>query len=129
MSSLAPWTDAKTLLTNAALGVPIQYPNDGTWVEPDPSAGLWLSVQMTGDVLFPIELGANAWQEEGRLFVHVMSPAGTGTEAARTLAKSVANVFRGLGPRLVVYKSASIGSGVFADPEGVWWSLAVTIDW
>lgn len=127
--SPVPWADAKALLSGAALVSPdrIHWPNDGTFSEPD--SGLWLSVTATGDILEPIELGAGAWQEEGRLFVHVLAPAGSGSEDARALAKGVANVYRALGPREVVYFGASIGSGLVSDETGRWWGLTVTINW
>lgn len=128
MSSPAPWNDARAKLGAAGLGVPIAWPNE-PFSNPEPPA-LWVAVEMTGDVLAPIELASNgAWQEEGRLYAHVMTPAGWGSDQARALAKSIANVFRGLPPAPVVYYGASIGAGQVADPEGAWWRLTVVIDW
>lgn len=134
MSSLAPFDDARTLLNAAALGVTIHWPNDFTFTEPAPldasdNAVLWLAVDCTGQALDPVDIGANVWQEEGTLYVNVMAPAGTGSDDARTLAKNVANVFRNLGPRNVVYLGASIGTGVIEELNGKWWCLPVSIDW
>jgi hypothetical protein len=134
MSSFVPFDDARTLLKAAAL-VPsanIAWPNE-PFAEPtgDPPA-LWLAVECTGDTLLPVEIDdgtGGVWQETGMLFVHVMTPAGTGSDAARTLAKSVANVFRGLGARNVIYRRASIGNGIAADPQGIWWNLTVSVQW
>ena len=128
MSSPTPYDDAKAIILAANLGVPIQWQNDGSFHEPQPPT-LWLSVDCTSHVLAPIELGGGVWQEEGTLYVHVMAKAGSGTDAARTLAKSVATLFRGLGPRNVVYLGGSIGAGVAEDPQGIWWVLTVTVDW
>lgn len=127
MSSLVPWQDATARLGEASLGVPIQFEN----TDFTPPPGLWLSVQMTSDVLEPMDLGANAWVEIGVLWVHVWAPAGSGSEAARALAKGVANIFRavpaGTGP--VIYLNASIGGRMVDPPDGISWGLAVTIDW
>ena len=131
MSSLVPFSDARTLLLAAAL-VPadrICWPNEPFAVpSADPQAS-WLKVDCVGDVLVPIEVGATAWQESGVLFVDVMVPAKTGSDTARTLAKAVANAFRQLGPRNVVYRQASIGNRQEPDDEGVWWGLTVTVEW
>lgn len=131
MSSLTPYADARALLKAASLVPPanIAWQNE-PFQEPsgDPAA-LWLAVECVGTVLDPIEMGGGAWQEEGTLYVHVMVPAGSGTDAARTLAKQVANTFRGLGPRPVIYRGASIGNSAPSDPQGIWWGLTVTVDW
>lgn len=125
-----PWNDARTRLLAANL-VPaghIEWPNE-PFEQPDPASGLWLSVEAVGDVLAPIEMGGGGWQEEGRLFVHVMVPAFSGSDAARVLAKQVANVFRFTGPNPTRYFGASIGGGERADVEGTLWRLTVVIDW
>jgi hypothetical protein len=127
MSSLAPYDDALALLQGANLGVPIKLPNT-PWTNPSPPA-LWIDFEIIGDSLNPIELNGGAWQEEGRVFCHIVSPVNKGSRDARTLAKTVANVFRGLGPRNVVYLGASIGLGLSPDPSEAWWTLTVMIDY
>lgn len=131
MSSFVPFDDARTLLLAANLVSPslIEWPNE-PFQEPkgDPPS-TWLSVEAQGHTLSPIEIGANVWQEEGTLFINVMTPAGRGTDAARQLAKSIANVYRGLPARNVVYKSASIGAGMLVEERGIWWMITVSIDW
>lgn len=131
MSSFAPFDDARTLLLAANL-VPashIHWPNE-PFREPagDPPA-LWLMVESIGTLLDPIEMGGGAWQESGTVFVHIMTPINAGSDAARALAKSIANVFRGLPARNVVYRGASIGDGLHTDPAGMWWALTVSVDW
>lgn len=133
MSSFVPFDDARTLLLAANLVGPalIEWPNE-PFDEPstDP-AQQWFSVENTGRVLAPVELGTGGgvWAEEGTLYVHVLTPRGRGTDAARVLAKAVANVYRGLGPRNVIYRSASIGDGLMNDRGGLWWALTVSVDW
>ena len=128
--SPVPWLDAVARLKAASLVPPdmIEWPNTQFQI-PEPSAGPWLSVQSVGDVLDPMEVGDGAWLEEGRLFVHVMVPAFSGTLTARQIAKGVANTFRGLGQQAVRYMGASIGAGEHADEEGTLWRLTVVVDW
>ena len=131
MSSQVPFDDARTLLTNSGVIAPalIQWPNE-PFREPvgDPPS-LWLSVECTGRALDPIEVGGEVWQEVGTVFVHVIAPKNTGTDNARALAKSVASAYRNLGPRPVIYQSASIGNGALDEEQGIWWVLTVAIDW
>jgi hypothetical protein len=128
MSSPAPWADAKAKLIAANLVAAdhIEWPNE-PFVAPD--SDLWLSVDITGDVLRPIEIGGGVWQEEGSLYVHVHVPSFSGTDDARTMAKNIANVFRLSTPQFVTYLGASIGIGSISDPEGKWWTLSVRVDW
>ena len=125
-----PWNDARHRLLAAALVPPdmIEWPNE-PFRQPEPSRGPWLSVESSGDVLAPIELGDGAWVEEGRLYVHVLVPAYSGSRVARELAKGVANAFRGLGPAPTRYYGASIGAGQPDDVDGTTWRLTVVIDW
>lgn len=127
MSSPAPFADISAKIEAAALGYPIAYPNV-PFKRPNPP-GPWLRVDVTSNTLAPIELGARVWQEDGTAYVDVFVPAGSGSSTARTIAKDVANVFRGLGPEDVVYLGGSIGQGTIAEVDGMWWCLTVTIDW
>lgn len=120
-----PWNDARARLEAAALGHPIEWPNE-RFVTPSPPRP-WLSVQADGDVLEPIEIGPGAWEERGTLYVHVMVPAGTGSTTARQIAKDVANIYRGAAG-YTVYRRASIGAGV-PDENGLWFVTTVSIDW
>lgn len=128
MSSPAPWLDIRAKVEAAAL-LPVacvQWPNEPFT---QPSGQLWMAVEATGDSLAPIELGGGVWQESGRAYFHIFTPAGWGSSDARQLAKDVSMLFRGLGPSNVVYLGGSIGIGEAADVEGAWWRLSVVIDW
>lgn len=128
MSSPAPWDDAVARLMAAGLGLPIEWPNEA-FARPDP-ATTWLQADMTGDVLEPIEMGPNGvWQEEGFLQVHIHVPRNQGTRGAREIAKTIANLFRGLPTGPIVYGRASIGSGDVQEPDGMWWRLTIHIDY
>lgn len=137
MSSPAPFNDARSRLEAANLGVTLAWPNEAFDVPPppastpvvDPLPYMWAAVEMTGFTLAPIEIGAGVWQETGTLYVHIMTPTGWGTDAARTLGKTVANTFRGLPGASIVYTRASIGDSAAEDEDGAWWRLTVSIDW
>lgn len=121
------WADMRFRIEAATLNVPIEWPNE-PFQQPDASSGIWLSVEGTADVAMPIELGQDAgWIEQGRIFFHVYSPSGAGSDDARTLAKRIANLFRGIGPANIRYTSASIGAGQLDDPDGSWWRLTVWV--
>ena len=127
MSSPDPYYDVVEKLQGAEFGYPIWLPNE-PFTAPKPPRP-WLRVSITSDVLQPIELGADVWQEEGTAYVEVVVPAFTGTRIARALAKNIANLFRGLDPAPVVYLGTSIGDGVVQPVDGLWWGLTVAIDW
>jgi hypothetical protein len=122
--SPTPWEDARNRLTAAALPYPIEWPNEA-FAAPEFSA--WLSVEAEGDVLEPIELGGGAWEERGVFIVHVIVPLGTGSLAARQIAKDVANIYRGVNG-FTVYRRAVIGSGSPTE-DGKWWVLTVNVEW
>jgi len=100
-----PWTDARNRLTSAALGYPIEWPNEAFTA---PEFSTWLSVEAEGDILEPIELG-------------------NGSLAARQIAKDIANIYRGVNG-FTVYRRAVIGSGSPTE-DGKWWVLTVNVDW
>lgn len=127
MSSFVPFDTARTLLTAAALGYPIAWPNM-TFKKPNP-AGPFLQVECVSHNDSPIELSGGSWQEDGTLYVDVAVPTGTGTDLARTIAKNVFNVFRGQYGGPVVYNGGSIGNGSIVEADGMWWVLTVAIQW
>lgn len=127
MSSPVPFNDVVAKLQAANLGYPIALPNT-PFKRPNP-VGPWLRVECTSHTLLPIELNGGAWQEQGTAFIEVFVPGGSGTGAARTIAKAVSNVFRGLPPEDVVYLGGSIGAGSVTETDGMWWCLTVTVDW
>ena len=129
MSSLIPWLDIRSKIEAAAVLPPelTEWPNENFR---QPIDKVWMSVEAAGDLLQPIGVDGVAWQETGRLYVHIFTPTGQGTVAARTLADKVAAIFRGIpGPNTVVYYGGSIGVGQTADAEGNWWMLTVAWDW
>jgi hypothetical protein len=127
VSSPVPFNDAKARIQAANLGVPVSWPNT-VFRKPSPP-GPWLSVDITSHVLAPIELSGGMWQEEGTLYVDVFVPNGTGSDAARTLAKNVSNLFRGQYSGPIIYNGGSIGNGTITEQDGMWWVITVTVAW
>jgi len=127
MSSPDPYLDLRSKLEAANLGVPISWPNE-KFLQPNPPSP-FLVVGITSTVTQPHELGGAGWTEEGTATIDVFVPARTGSLLARQIAKAVSNVFRGIPPQPVVYLSGSIGNGVIAEPDGLWWVLTVSVDW
>ena len=127
MSSLIPFDDARTKILAANLGVPIAWPNV-TFNKPI-TPGPWLAVECTSHTIDPIELSGGVWSEEGTVYVDVFVPTGTGTDAARTLAKSISNIFRGIYTGPVIYNGGSIGNGSISENDGMWWVITVTVQW
>lgn len=127
MSSPVAWADARARLTAGCPGVLIAWPNEPLAAEP--AGDVWLSVQATSNRLHPIELGADVWQEEGTIYVDVHAPVNTGTDAARALAKQVVNLFRSVAGSPVTYTDSNLGNGAAADPDGIWWTMTVAVDY
>lgn len=120
-----PWLDARGRLENANLRYPIEWPNEPFTV---PNMSPWLSVDTSSDILSPIEMGGDgAWAEKGTFIITVLVPAGTGTLDVRTIAKTLANIYRGVTGH-TVYRSMSVGEGIPSD-DGKWWVTVVTITW
>lgn len=128
MSSPVPFNDARARLQAADLGgYTFEWPNE-PFTAPSP-ASLWFAVDMTSDMLEPIELGGGVWVESGTLMVDVIVPLNWGTDVARTAAKAVADAFRGVTSGSLRYRTASIGSGG-KDPErGKYWIMTVRVSW
>lgn len=120
-----PWNDARARLEAAALGHPIEWPNE-RFVTPSPPRP-WLSVRGESYVLEPIELGHGAWEERGILYVHVMVPVGTGCAVSRQIGWDVAKIYRGAAG-YTVYRRVSLDDGV-PDENGLWFVTTVSIDW
>lgn len=101
---------------------------------PEPPAP-WVAVEMTGTLYDQASLGAGVradelWREEGILWMHVMVPAGSGAETARTLAGQLCDLFRGveLDPN-IEFRGFSIGLGEPGDDDGNWYRISISSDW
>lgn len=127
MSSWIPYSDACDLIMAANL-LPtdcVHLANE-PYQEPSPP-DLFITIDAYSPHINMLDIGAEVYQEQGVIRVLCVAPAGTGTEAVRTLAKDVANVFRDLPPRNPYYLACSIGEGSHAE-NGMWYAIPVSID-
>lgn len=127
---LAHWTTTPLLFENKTQA------EDGTVLPPsDPVP--FVEVSFTGRAYEQVSLGAslqkdNRWDEEGILFLDVLVKINSGSRDARTYAKSLCDLFRGLAllNDTLEFRAASIGNGVKSDKySGNYFSIPVDIDW
>lgn len=117
---------------------PIQFENEKKVPVAD-ARGMptpWVMVEYTGNLYGQQSIGAsrqadNRWDEEGKLFIHVFAPAGTGGKTPRMYAKQLADLFRGtlLVNDTLEFRDASIGLGEAGDEKGNWFRISTEIDW
>jgi hypothetical protein len=130
----ANWTTTLLSLENDSKAT------DGSVLPPVNSAGesiAFVAASFTGRTYQQVSLGAsqqkdNRWDEEGILFLDVLVPNNTGSRDARTFAKSLCDLFRGLTllSGSLEFRAASIGEGVKSDKyTGNYFSIPVDIDW
>lgn len=125
---LANWSTTKLLFENKnALA------EDGTLL-PTPDPIPYVEVSFAGRNYGQQSLGAplqadNRWDEEGLLFLDVVVPRGDGTRTARTYAKSLCNLFRGLTLLSggLEFLDAAIGRG--EERKGNYYSIPVDVAW
>lgn len=96
----------------------------------------WVAVEMTGTLYGQQSIGAypqsqNRWDEEGTLWMHVFVRSNTGSETARTICRSLADLFRGttLLSGKLEFLDAQIGMGEPGDDEGNYFRISVSVDW
>lgn len=126
----ANWTTTPLLFENKTKA------EDGT-VLPAPTPIPFVEVSFTGRTYEQVSLGAslqkdNRWDEDGILFLDVLVNINTGSRDARTYAKSLCDLFRGLTllSGNLEFRSASIGEGVKSNKyNGNYFSIPVDIDW
>lgn len=93
---------------------PVVFENDDYQLPDVPTEFVY--VEIYGDFYDQISLGAepredNLWREGGQVYLHVMTPNGTGSRRARVLAKQLVGLFRGQDIDSVTFRDASIGAG------------------
>ena len=127
---VAHWIATPLLLENKGAT------ENGLSMPPD-TAIYFVEVGFTGKFYGQVSLGAsrqadNRWDETGILFLSVFAPIGDGSRIARTHAKNLADLFRGLlllGDNLE-FTDASIGEGGKSDKyDGAYYMIPVDVDW
>jgi hypothetical protein len=112
----------------------IRFENEA-FDQPNPPAP-WIAMALTGVLYGQASIGAatqaaNRWDEEGRLWIPVFVPVGTGASRAHQLAKALADLFRGLtllnGD--LEFMDSFIGEAGPASEEGNWFQLPLIVKW
>lgn len=126
----ANWTTTPILFENKSAA------EDGTTLPPD-VATAFIQLSFTGQSYGQASLGAsvqanNRWDESGVLFLDVLVPINSGSRTARTYAKSLCDLFRGLTllSGSLEFRDATIGEGSKSDKySGNYFTIPVDIHW
>jgi hypothetical protein len=126
----ANWTTTPLLFENKSEA------EDGTKLPPDTPVP-FIELSFTGRSYGQKSFGTanpanNRWDEEGILFFDVLVPIGTGSRDARTYAKGLCDLFRGvtLLSESLEFFDASIGQGEKSEKyNGNYFIIPVDIDW
>lgn len=89
-------------------------------------------VEIYGDVFAEASIGDagnNLERESGQFLAHVMTPNGTGSRAARVLAKQIISLFFAQESGGVLFKDATLGSGDPGREFGNYYAMTASIAW
>lgn len=78
-----------------ALGIGVREPNGDFTPQPSPPA-TWIDIEFATNSAGPIQIGYDAWEEKGQIFIHLMVPVGTGMRDALVQCKALQVAFRGI---------------------------------
>jgi hypothetical protein len=111
---------------------PIRWENEPLSPLPDS----FIDVEMTGTMYGQQSFGAihqenNRWDEEGVLWLHVLTKINAGGSTARTYAKSLADLFRGrtLLNDSIEFRDAFIGRGQSGHEDGMYYRISIYQEW
>jgi hypothetical protein len=128
MSSNAPFTAVRNMMTAQWTGAPLVWPNEGLDVAD--SSSPWIYMDMSGDEMAALELGASAvYAERGIIWGHIQAPIGTGTLQIRTIAKQLSDLFRAAKITGMTFGRQSLGAGEPGDDDGLYWRQSFTVDY
>lgn len=118
---LSAWTTTPVVFENVDYQLPDEPSN-------------FVFVEVYGDFFDQASIGAeprssNLWREGGQLYLHVMTRNGTGTDAARQIAKDLVNLFRGQDIDGVTFRDASIGAGEPGRDFANYFAMTATVNW
>ena len=116
---LGDWTDA-----------PVVFENDAYDLPDTPAP--FVFVEIVGDTYEQDTMGApgaNMWLERGVAYLHVMTPAGTGSRAGRVLANDLLYLFREQPIDTLFMPEMSIGAGEPGRDFAQYFAITATIIW
>lgn len=112
------WGDVRPRIQAVAdaQGFIVAWPNEKP--APPNTALIWLLVEFSSAMDEPIEIGAQTWQEDGAIWLHIMLPRLTGIDAGLTIKDALSVAFRTAAPTLagLVYRGNAGSPGQTLDP-------------
>lgn len=130
MSSFVVFDQIETYLRDKWHATDIVFENEDYPLPDTPKEFVFAEVY--GDSLDQVTLGApgnNQWDEGGQLYLHVMTPNGTGSRAARRVAGELVALFRERPLEQIYFSQMSIGSGEPGRSFANYYAMTVTIQW
>jgi len=77
------------------LGITVEMPNEDAGQRPSPPQ-TWIDIEVAAQTAGPIQIGYDAWREEGQIFIHLMVPIGQGLRPTLVQRKAFSTAFRGI---------------------------------
>lgn len=113
------------------LGITFEMPNEEAGQRPSPPQP-WLDIEVASQSSAAIELGDDAWVEDGQIFLHLMIPIGTGWRDALVKAKAFEVAFRGINtttPEGLVYRDNQSSDPMANKDDGMYRRLTVIVNY
>ncbi|TPM41544.1 hypothetical protein [Mesorhizobium sp. B2-3-4] len=135
MSSPEAFDAFKGVLDDYAAGddaLPVRYENEFVQDLIDANTPAWVYVEIYGDSYNQDTMGApgaNAWEERGVAYLHVMTPSGSGSRDGRVHANQLLYLFREKPIGNMFMPEMSIGAGAPGQDFPNYYSTAGTIFW
>lgn len=112
--------------------IPVRFENDNCQDLLENSVDQWIYVEIYGDAYDQDTMGApraNAWEESGVTFIHVMMRSNTGSRMGRVVANQLLYLFREQPISNLFMPRMSIGAGAPGKDFPNYFSMAATISW
>lgn len=91
------WDDAipRIVAVAATLGLHVEMPNEDAGPRPSPPA-TWVDIAVAANTAGPMQIGYDAWEEHGQIFINLMVPVGAGLRDGLVQRKTFSTAFRGI---------------------------------
>ena len=111
---------------------PLAFENDD--FKPAKTAAAFVLAEIFGTYFDQASIGEgdridNLWREAGMIYLHVCVKRGTGSLAARTYCRQLADLFRGQDLGSIRFRDISIGAAEAGDEDGNYFRMTTTIEW
>jgi hypothetical protein len=95
------WDDAIPRIQAVAdlLGITFEMPNEDAGPRPSPPQS-WVQIEVAADQAGPMQIGYDAWEERGEVYISLMVPVGAGLRPYLVQRKQFSLAFRGINQTL-----------------------------